>query len=518
MHTSFIRSFDVHENYRYITNCDFHNRVLQAIGSRGDLFQSRKKFSEVGSDAFIEELRHLIEEFESRVEDFKRISEQWPFLEYAGTNWCKHVDYSKGRVALREFPWTYNEESAIFKAWISLNSLEGGRVLTVTTEGADLDLEELVRFEPVNLAHVAAYAGLRHLCFQVLSMKPNSVRAAFAVACYQGHLRMVQDMVLKLQDRVIGPNASILEAAMRTSLTEHTVIVEELLSVQNRLGDPESPEFKLPATMVMIGGCLFGSIEHIRLAWLSLGSPSVVYIDLDWVITIVAMDSRSGNGGKPQDPRTEKLEVPKMIATINNLTSWSPFMIAALSDHQETIQYTVQEKLFGESATSEISFAFQICAFLGSSDTFRFLLSLPFDEIPTGPALTATILSGNIEFAEILLEDQETWTELVLVGNQIKTAIGLAATTEYLEMAQLLHAKGANWTTKDGIGRTALHWAADFGQEDMVNWLLTMASPEEVAIVDRRGDSALDIAVRHGHTSILEKLAQGLASSDLSLR
>lgn len=517
MHASFIRSFDAHEHYRYITNCGFHNRVLQAIASRGDMYQSGSESSEEGSDDYFEKAWRLVEEYKSRAEDFKWISEEWPFLEYAGTNWCKHVDYGKGRVALREFPWTYDEESAIFKAWITLNSFTGGRVLTAMTQGADLDLEELVPFEPVNLAHVAAYAGLRHLCFQVLSMKPNSIRAAFAVACYQGHLRMVQDMVLKLQDRVIGPNASILEAAMRTSLTKHTVIVEELLRIQNRLGDPESPNFKSPATMLIIGGCLLGSIEHIRLAWLSLGSPSVVHIDFGWVITIAGIYLRSGNG-KPYDHWTEKLEGPGIVAAANNLTSWSPFMIAALSDHQETIQYTVQEKLFGESATSEISFAFQICVFLGSSDTFRFLLSLPFDEIPTGPALTATILSGNIEFAEILLEDQETWTELVLVGNQIKTAIGLAASTEYLEMAQLLHAKGANWTTKDGIGRTALHWAANSGQEDMVNWLLTIASPEEVAIVDRRGDSALNIAVRHGHTSILEKLAQGLASSDLSLR
>ena len=44
--------------------------------------------------------------------------------------------------------------------------------------------------------------------------------------------------------------------------------------------------------------------------------------------------------------------------------------------------------------------------------------------------------------------------------------------TGNVEVAQLLRQRGANWDLLDKTGSTALHWAVDGANLDMIRWML----------------------------------------------
>lgn len=44
--------------------------------------------------------------------------------------------------------------------------------------------------------------------------------------------------------------------------------------------------------------------------------------------------------------------------------------------------------------------------------------------------------------------------------------------TGNVEVAQLLRQRGANWELLDKTGSTALHWAVDGANLDMIRWML----------------------------------------------
>lgn len=48
----------------------------------------------------------------------------------------------------------------------------------------------------------------------------------------------------------------------------------------------------------------------------------------------------------------------------------------------------------------------------------------------------------------------------------------IACFAGHLDIVKLLRSKGAAWTAKDLGGCTAMHWAADGGYRDVIEWMI----------------------------------------------
>jgi ankyrin repeat protein len=66
--------------------------------------------------------------------------------------------------------------------------------------------------------------------------------------------------------------------------------------------------------------------------------------------------------------------------------------------------------------------------------------------------------------------------------------------------------KGASYSSTDTLGMTPLHWAVDGGHQDMVQWLVSIMSSDEVIREDDKGRTALDIAYEGGHLELIQLL------------
>ena len=77
---------------------------------------------------------------------------------------------------------------------------------------------------------------------------------------------------------------------------------------------------------------------------------------------------------------------------------------------------------------------------------------------------------------------------------------------------------GADSSTKDSHGNTALHILARYGRIDIVEYLLEKVSPEAVNAKDRDGDTALHIAAQYGRADIIEKLLEKMSPEAVNAR
>jgi len=74
------------------------------------------------------------------------------------------------------------------------------------------------------------------------------------------------------------------------------------------------------------------------------------------------------------------------------------------------------------------------------------------------------------------------------------------------ETVNLLISHGANVSTHDGTGVTALMFAARDGNIEIIKTLL--ANGADKTAVDIRGDTALDMAVANGQTDVVKLLSE----------
>jgi ankyrin repeat protein len=76
----------------------------------------------------------------------------------------------------------------------------------------------------------------------------------------------------------------------------------------------------------------------------------------------------------------------------------------------------------------------------------------------------------------------------------------------YIDMAEFSDVKKFNVETKDDKGWTPLHWAAEKGCKDAVEYFLTAKS--EINAKDYNGETPLHMAASKGHTDVAELLRQ----------
>lgn len=87
-----------------------------------------------------------------------------------------------------------------------------------------------------------------------------------------------------------------------------------------------------------------------------------------------------------------------------------------------------------------------------------------------------------------------------------KTALMMACVYDHYEMVTLLLFYGADPNLTNCGGRTALMIAANYGYARVVGALLDKCPLIDISKTDHSGKSALDMAVKYGHTNIAKML------------
>ncbi|KAJ6668981.1 hypothetical protein lerEdw1_007790 [Lerista edwardsae] len=77
------------------------------------------------------------------------------------------------------------------------------------------------------------------------------------------------------------------------------------------------------------------------------------------------------------------------------------------------------------------------------------------------------ILQGRL--VDVLLENGSDVNQKNSSG---KDSLMIACFAGHLDIVKLLRCKGASWTAKDLGGCTAMHWAADGGYRDVIEWMI----------------------------------------------
>jgi ankyrin repeat protein len=129
--------------------------------------------------------------------------------------------------------------------------------------------------------------------------------------------------------------------------------------------------------------------------------------------------------------------------------------------------------------------------------------------------LTLAVWNGHVPIVQLLLECKADVHQRQGTGH---TSLMLIAGREYPKahrahratLANLLLTAGADVNARDNEGRTVLHVAATLGDNELVARLVQ--HPQlQVNLPDKKKDSALTLAVWHGHTSVCELLLQAKA-------
>lgn len=91
--------------------------------------------------------------------------------------------------------------------------------------------------------------------------------------------------------------------------------------------------------------------------------------------------------------------------------------------------------------------------------------------------------------------------------------LAVAAKDGQLGLVRLLVHRKANVNASGPLGRTALHWAADRGNEEMVAFLLSEGAHADIA--DSNGGTPAMLASLRGHVGVVQLLAQYMGTQGL---
>lgn len=182
----------------------------------------------------------------------------YPFLRYAGKNWCLHADQGKLRDEFNEFGWVFNPTSPIFRRWIELNDTRGGLAFDTIGDGI-LQMNPMVG-GLMTISYVAAYGGFRHLLTLALQKRPQDKATTLVAASFAGHINVVESL---LKDPDLQEKGVHLAPLAWISVCQHPHIISLLLDAMEATFGPDYA--RLGETVAVIRSCIEGALEALRI-------------------------------------------------------------------------------------------------------------------------------------------------------------------------------------------------------------------------------------------------------------
>lgn len=493
---------------RYLSSCGFENPVLSERAAAGD-FLSNIPDHDIDDDNIpgstsdtgrgdpesFRSLCNFLFGFLQRSRSLEWIPERWVFINYAGSHWCKHADLAGPIFAFAEFPWILDGESMRFRAWYFLNTFDGGRTLNALSDTGALCLERLLQpHTKVQLSHVAAWGGLSDLCLRAIAQEPASKPGTLLVACYRGHLGLVQRL---LDDPSITAGSAIFSAMMYASEGPRGEVQKALLAKIDTSTTHGQANMHDVVMTLMIGACINGNTPSIDIA----RATGENYDNFGRDLVTVVWELHRSLGGHLEDIDHLMLLFKLDFELDKGL---SPFILTCLGGHYEAIRHTLNYRLVGSDISAEITIGLILAILRRSRDTIRFLLETPYKP-SMGLVMTAAAVTQH-EMLEMLLDPMEnSWRlpQVFVWKKRARTITGIVAEVGSLETLKLLHHRGASVSRQDQDDRTALHWAVHFSKQDMVEWLLEVMPAKDMEIRCLSNETAYEMALRIGHQGVI---------------
>jgi ankyrin repeat protein len=163
-----------------------------------------------------------------RSRQLSNVLEEFPFLEYAGSNWAFHAKRQDLVLNYKPFGWLFEKPSTIFQQWKYLNDLHGGLMLRSCLslglpELGISHIDEVVRGEASPI-HIAAYFGLEDLVISISAGSGADLESAIAVASDGGQGAIVEYFLAQ-----VAPGYPLGRATLRASFMGHEDVVSLLL-------------------------------------------------------------------------------------------------------------------------------------------------------------------------------------------------------------------------------------------------------------------------------------------------
>ena len=92
------------------------------------------------------------------------------------------------------------------------------------------------------------------------------------------------------------------------------------------------------------------------------------------------------------------------------------------------------------------------------------------------------------------------------INSSGKSAVMVAAYYGQEEAMELMHGRGVSWVSRDKNGLTPVHWAADGGHDDLLNWMLKKGAPVDVEDLTNGWTPLMRVACLSGNDDVAETL------------
>ncbi len=367
--------------------------------------------------------------------------------------------------------------------------MESGYLFHVLGDLGILNLERQNHGTAPNLIQVVAHLGLHKLLSQLLKLLPsrrNKHLALTAAAC-QGFVDIVRTL---LSDPETLEAPGPLEAILHASSSKHIPVVKSILKAMK---GPAHPSFDICTEFATIGACLAPSVEMISTVYDACGCQNGELLQYDYIKVMISV----GNFpfGHLDDQVREHLDgIDAAMERVNNFQGWSPLMIASICGNEKAVAMLIDP----ESDMLTMEAALTISAILGHHGfVVEMLRTIP------------KRITGEIAVLMAIMTDREAIVEALVSTISphkwafIPTTVSEVARARKVSIMKTLVNNGLQLSTQDNNGKTALHYAAENGCKDMLNYVIHHMTADEIELRDADENTALDYAIKYGSDDLL---------------
>jgi hypothetical protein len=500
---------------RYLTISDFERKAEERarlrIGSSEDTTQAEEPPEDAG-----ETLIKALEICRSNMQIMKPLLTDYPFLHYSGSHWCFHMDKARQGNWSDEFLWIFTPDCPKFKWWFNLHDFMCGRILN-TIGDEILHLPELVEAGPVSLIHVSALLGYVHLLRLGLSRRPEDQERAFIIAGFFGHTEIVEEILSYPGFLTDGLH---LKTLLNICCSKQGAIISLVLdSMESFLG----VERAYTGVKVAIAGSIISGDAEIAKAMI-VRFERITPGQIPSIESSIFRAAIRFARGYIWDLKIEESVVGDFEANMEDLfqrEDWSPLMMACATGRKDIVELLLEtDSVRPDARLLECSLI--IASSLQNLDVIRTLLPLR-NNFSIGSSMILLMMvdwDKSPKYQEVMevLLDYVDVESIVTSPLGIRTLISQAVQYSHGPAVRRLLGRGARPEATDFRGRTALHYAAEAGDTQIMEEIIDAMSAESLEIKDNEGRSAYEVAVGAGNVEVTETLRLRMSASHAMTR
>ena len=432
-----------------------------------------------------------------------------PFLHYAGSHWCFHTERGRPQSWLEEYTWIWAKESAKFSQWLDLHDYCNGKILDAIGDEL-VALPEQMDRNTLSLVQISGMLGHENLLWFGLQKRPQDMSTTFILAAYFDRIGIVEKM---MSDPIFAGNLPLLEALLHISCTAHLNTISLIL---DKLELNSAPHRVVTGSLIVLAGSFVsGNVDIAKATLLRLRRlcPSGEPLIQNSIFECAIISSR-GCG------QARKLDM-EILKSLNSLREdmlgesqhgyWTVFTMASATGSKAIMEMIINLGSIDDEP-EQLEIALTIASLLGHVDILALIMQQQ-DQLPLLGAFEVALVNATLtpneqheSILHLLLNALDPLSPLRTSSVRSQYPLGLAARWGHLSCLKGLLERGALPSLPDERGRTALHYAAEYGHLDIMWELLGKMTREEVCFEDEKGWSAEEVAIRAGKTAISDAL------------